>query len=128
MKAALLVLLAACGSYSTYKTTRIAPTDRTQWLFAAQASGTIFPDNGGGAPLPEAAIGVRRGLTDRIEIQATGTLLPISALETGSLELAGKLRGSPSRADCRSPSAPPRATAPPTPVVRSSKAPRLRSR
>ena len=38
-----LFLLAACGSYSTYKTTRIAPVDRTQWLFAAQQLGQLVP-------------------------------------------------------------------------------------
>ncbi len=90
MRAALL-LLAACGSYSTYTTTRIAPAGHTEWLFAAQASGAIAP-GAGGAPLPEVAIAARRGFAERYEAQVNGTLLPLQQLATGSLELAGTVR------------------------------------
>lgn len=83
--------LAGCGSYSTYRTTRIAPAGHTEWLFGAQASGAIAP-GAGGAPLPELAIAGRRGFADRYEIQVNGTMLPIKQLTTGSLELAGKVR------------------------------------
>jgi hypothetical protein len=83
--------LTGCGSYSTYRTTRIAPAGHTEWLFGAQASGAIAP-GGGGAPLPELAIGGRRGFADRYEVQVNGTMLPIKQLTTGSLELAGKVR------------------------------------
>jgi hypothetical protein len=83
--------LAACGSSSTYRTTRIVPAGHTEWLFGAQASGAIAP-GAGAAPLPELAVGARRGFADRYEVQANGTLLPIKQMMTGSLELAGKLR------------------------------------
>lgn len=83
--------LTGCGSYSTYRTTRIAPAGHTEWLFGAQASGAIAP-GAGGAPLPELAIAGRRGFADRYEIQVNGTMLPIKQLTTGSLELAGKVR------------------------------------
>ena len=87
----LLVLLLGCGSYSTYRTTRIVPPGKTEWLFGAQAAGAAAPGSGA-APLPELAIAARRGIGDRYEIQANGTLLPVRALETGSVELAGKAR------------------------------------
>jgi hypothetical protein len=83
--------LVGCGSYSTYRTTRIVPAGHTEWLFGAQASGAVAPGVGG-APLPELAIGARRGFADRYELQANGTMLPIKQLMTGSLELAGKVR------------------------------------
>ena len=86
-----VLALVGCGSSSTYRTTRIVPAGRTEWLFGAQASGAIAP-GAGAAPLPEIALGARRGLTERIEVQANGTMLPLKQLRTGSLELAGKLR------------------------------------
>jgi hypothetical protein len=94
MKFAVLVVLAACGSTSTYRTTRIAPKGQTEWLFGLQASGAAFQGEGdvrGAAPLPELSIAARRGVHERVEIQANGTLLPIKQAWTGSLELAGKL-------------------------------------
>src|SRR5262245_13978079 len=87
----LAAVLAGCGSYSTYRTTRVVPAGQTEWLFGRQASGAIVPERGG-APLPEIALGVRRGFSDRYELQINGTLLPIRQLATGSLELAGKVR------------------------------------
>jgi hypothetical protein len=86
-----VLALVGCGSSSTYRTTRIVPAGRTEWLFGAQASGASAP-GAGAAPLPEIALGVRRGVGERVEVQANGTLLPIKQLRTGSLELAGKLR------------------------------------
>ena len=92
MRALLIVaLLAGCGSYSTYRTTRIAKPGKTDWLFGAQAAGAMSTD-GGVAPLPEFAIAARRAVHERIEIQANGTTLPIRQLRTGSIELAGKAR------------------------------------
>lgn len=88
---AAIAAIAGCGSYSTYRTTRIAPSGHTEWLFGAQAAGAIAPGSGG-APLPEIALGARRGFADRYEIQANGTLLPLKQLRAGSLELAGKVR------------------------------------
>ncbi len=98
MKALALLALAACGAGSTYRTTRIAPAGHTEWLFGAQVSGagTVGVDEGGGnggvAPLPELAIATRRGVTERLEVQLNGTLLPTAIAQTGSLELAGKAR------------------------------------
>jgi hypothetical protein len=89
--AVLAIVLAGCGSYSTYRTTRIAPRGETKLLFAAQVSGARAPEEGI-APLPELVVGARRGVGDRYEVQATGTLLPIKQATTGSLELAGKAR------------------------------------
>lgn len=91
MKALALVLLVGCGSYSTYRTTKIAPAGQTEWLFGAQATGTSAPGQGG-APMPELSIGARRGLRDRYELQASGTMLAFKQFVTGSLELAGKAR------------------------------------
>lgn len=91
MKALLVLLLVGCGSYSTYRTTRIAPAGKTEWLFGAQASGASIPDRGG-VPLPEFAIGARRGLGDRYELQLNTTSLALRQFRTGSLELAGKVR------------------------------------
>jgi len=91
-------LLAGCGSYSTYRTTRIAKPGKTDYLFGAQASGAMAVaglDAGHGgtvAPLPEFAISARRAVHERIEVQANGTMLPIKQLRTGSIELAGKAR------------------------------------
>jgi len=83
--------IAACGSYSTYRTTRLASTSKTELLFGAQVAGARAPD-GGGAPLPELALAARRGVGDRYEVQANGTLLALAQGRTGSLELGGKMR------------------------------------
>lgn len=91
MKALALVVLVGCGSYSTYRTTKIAPAGQTEWLFGAQATGTSAPDVGG-APMPEVSIGARRGVGSRYELQASGTMLALQQFVTGSLELAGKAR------------------------------------
>jgi hypothetical protein len=88
---AVIAVLAGCGSYTTYKTTRIVAAGHTEWLFGLQAAGASAP-GGGAAPLPELAIAARRGVGDRYEVQANGTLLPLKQLATGSLELAGKAR------------------------------------
>lgn len=98
MKALFLVVLCACGVGSTYRTTRIVPAGKTEWLFGAQVSGarTVGTDEGGGnggvAPLPELAVAARRGLDERFEAQVNATLLPTKIAQTGSLELAGKAR------------------------------------
>jgi hypothetical protein len=104
---AIIALAAGCGSYTTYKTTRIAPKGHTEWLFGAQVSGagSLGPEVSGAesvdtssrsgqkvAPLPELAIAARRGLDERFELQLNGTLLPLKQGQTGSLELAGKMR------------------------------------
>jgi hypothetical protein len=86
-----LVLVAGCGSYSTYRTTRIAKPGKTDFLFGAQASGAVATD-GVAAPLPEFAIAARRAVHERIELQVNTTSLPIRQFRTGSLELAGKAR------------------------------------
>jgi hypothetical protein len=94
VRATLVVLAAAvtgCGSYATYKTTRIAPPGRTQLLFGAQVAGVRAVDRGV-APMPELAIAARRGVAGRYEVQANGTLFPVARAVTGSLELAGKVR------------------------------------
>jgi hypothetical protein len=87
----LLWPIAACGSYSTYRTTRLASTSKTEVLFGAQIAGVRAPD-GAGAPLPELAVAARRGVGDRYEVQANGTLLALKQARTGSLELGGKMR------------------------------------
>jgi hypothetical protein len=89
-----LIVLAgagACGSYSTYRTTRLASTSKTELLFGAQLAGARAPD-GAGVPLPELAVAARRGVGDRYEVQANGTLLALEQGRTGSLELGGKMR------------------------------------
>lgn len=87
-----LVVLAGCGSYTTYRSTRIAKPGHTEWLFGAQAAGAALDDRPGVAPLPELAIAARRAVHERVEVQANGTLFPIRAAPTGSLELAAKYR------------------------------------
>jgi hypothetical protein len=82
---------AACGSYSTYRTTRLASTSKTEILVGAQVAGASAPE-GGAAPLPELALAARRGVGDRYEVQANGTLLALKQARTGSLELGGKVR------------------------------------
>ena len=86
-----IACLAGCGSYSTYRTTRIAKPGTTDYLFGAQASGAMAVD-GTVAPLPEFAIAARRAVHERIEVQANATMLPIKQLRTGSIELGGKAR------------------------------------
>jgi len=86
------LVVAACGSYSTYRTTRIAPPGKTEWLFGAQVAGIAYDGERGGAPLPELAVSARRAVDERVEVQANATLLPIKQMPTGSLELAGKVR------------------------------------
>lgn len=92
MKALLVVALVGCGSYSTYKTTRIVPAGQTEWLFGTQAAGASLPGNGGVAPMPETSAGVRRGFANRYELQVNTTLLTLKQVRTGSIELAGKMR------------------------------------
>jgi hypothetical protein len=87
----LLLLAGACGSYSTYRTTRLASTSKTELLAGVQIAGARAPD-GAGAPLPELALSARRGVGDRYEVQANGTLLALKQGRTGSLELGGKMR------------------------------------
>ena len=133
MKALALLALAACGSGSTYRTTRLAPPGHTEWLFGAQVSGagTVGVDEGGGqggiAPLPELAASVRYGLDERFELQANSTILPTAIAQTGSLELAGKL-ASPRAAAGHSRSAPASATARRKWAARSSRTSTHRSR
>lgn len=88
---ALIAILAGCGSYSTYRTTRIAKPGKTDWLFGAQASGAMAVD-GAVAPLPEFAVAARRAVHERVEVQVNATSLPIRQFRTGSLELASKAR------------------------------------
>ncbi len=88
---ALALATAACGSYSTYRTTRLASTSKTELLGAVQIAGASAPD-GAGVPLPEIAVSARRGVGDRYEVQANGTLLALKQGRTGSLELGGKMR------------------------------------
>lgn len=92
MKALLLMALVGCGSYSTYKTTRIIPDGQTEWLFGTQAAGASLPGDGGVAPMPETSAGVRRGFSGRYELQVNTTLLALKQVRTGSVELAGKMR------------------------------------
>ena len=99
MKSACVLVLAACGAGSTYRSTGIVPAGQTQWLAGLQASGVATQgiDEAGqtmdrAAPLPELAIGARRGFEERFELQLNGTLLPTKVAQTGSLELAGKMR------------------------------------
>jgi hypothetical protein len=92
VRALLLLLLVGCGSYSTYKTTRIIPDGQTEWLFGTQAAGASLPGDGGVAPMPETSAGVRRGFAGRYELQVNTTLLALKQVRTGSLELAGKMR------------------------------------
>jgi hypothetical protein len=87
----LALVAGACGSYSTYRTTRLASTSRTELLAAVQIAGAAAPD-GAGVPLPELAASARRGVGDRYEVQANGTLLALKQGRTGSLELGGKVR------------------------------------
>ncbi len=89
--AIVVALLAGCGSYATYRTTRIAKPGQTDWLFGAQASGAIAVD-GGAAPLPELAVAARRAVHERVEVQLNATMLPIRQLRTSSIELGGKAR------------------------------------
>lgn len=91
------IALAACGTGSAYRTTRIVPQGHTELLFGAQVSGagtvgTAQEGSGGVAPLPELALSARRGFDDQYEVQLNTTLLSIGPAHTGSIELAGKLR------------------------------------
>ena len=95
----LLTALAACGTTSAYRNTRVSTPGHTQWLFGAQVSGARAAgidesgrETDGAAPLPELALSVRRGLDERFEAQANATMLPTKFGQTGSLELAGKYR------------------------------------
>lgn len=92
MKALLVLLLAGCGSYSTYKTTRIVPDGQTEWLFGTQAAGAALPGNEAVLPMPETSAAVRRGFANRYELQLSTTLLAVKQVRTGSLELGGKMR------------------------------------
>jgi hypothetical protein len=97
VRALLLLALAACGTGSAYRTTRIAPAGHTEYLFGAQVSGagTVgapTEGSGGVAPLPELAVAARRGFDDRYEAQLNTTLLSVGPAHTGSVELAGKVR------------------------------------
>jgi hypothetical protein len=80
-RAALLVAAAllaggGCTAMSTIKTATTVPAGQTQYIGAVEANG--------GAPLelpvkpllPELAFGVRRGLTDRVEVGGKVTSLP----------------------------------------------------
>jgi hypothetical protein len=96
MKAAILVLAAGCGATTAYRTTRTAPPGTTDLVFGLQVSGATtdaaMNTDDRGAPFPELAIAARHGMTDDVELQVNGTLLPIAKLTTGSLEAAAKWR------------------------------------
>jgi hypothetical protein len=95
VKALLVLALVGCGSYSTYKTTRIVPDGQTEWLFGTQVAGASLPGNaerGTVAPMPETSAGVRRGFANRYEVQVNTTLAVLEQVKTGSVELAGKIR------------------------------------
>ena len=98
MRALVVVALAACGTGTAYRTTRIAPSGHMQYLAGLQVSGggTMGMPQGGGdgaaAPLPELSTGVRRGFDDRYEAQLNTTLLSVGPAHTGSVELAGKVK------------------------------------
>lgn len=96
MKAIVLLLVAACGTYSTYKTTRIAPAGKTELIAGLDVTGAGTVDAPGGdgdLPLPELALSARRAVVpDRVEAQVNATGLALRPAKTGSLELAGKVR------------------------------------
>jgi hypothetical protein len=101
MRAVILALAAAtvtaCGSYSTFKTTRIARPGHNEWLFGAQIAGIRAIDppgdaRGAIAPMPEVALGWRRGVRERYEVQVNGTIFALKQGQTASLEVAGKAR------------------------------------
>ncbi|MCE9577091.1 MAG: hypothetical protein K8W52_28345 [Deltaproteobacteria bacterium] len=92
-RAALIVvaaLAAGCGAYTSYKQTRLTPRGHTDYLFAAELQGASTGMDG--APMPEIAVGARRRVHDRIDVGATGTILPLGeAITSASAEVSGKL-------------------------------------
>jgi hypothetical protein len=90
LAAALVVAASGCASYTTFKTAETLAPGRSQLLVAAQLQGAGTTD-GVAAPMPELAVGLRRGMAERLELDATATLLPLGrALTVGSAEVAAK--------------------------------------
>jgi hypothetical protein len=85
-----LALTSGCASYTTFKTARTLPPGRSRVVVATQLQGAGTTD-GQSAPMPELVLGVRRGLSHRLEVDATGTLLPLGDyLTAASAEVSGK--------------------------------------
>lgn len=71
-----LLLMVGCSSFTTYRTARPVPKGRTQTLVAPQMSGA-GPRETQKAPFPELAVSVRHGLTHKLELGGTLTVLPL---------------------------------------------------
>lgn len=85
-----LAMLAACGAMNTYKTPTILPKGQAQVLAALQIHGAqATPEVA--APMPELALGYRRGMAPNVELAVSATILPLGDyLTAGSLEVAAK--------------------------------------
>jgi hypothetical protein len=81
----------ACGAMNTYKTPTILATGQDQVLAALQMHGAqATPEMS--VPMPELAIGYRRGVHEKLEVDVTATILPLGkALTATSVELAAKM-------------------------------------
>jgi hypothetical protein len=86
-----IAALSACSSFTTYKTARPLSKGATQTLVAPQLD-SAGPKDTGKAPFPEIAVSVRHGITERIEVGGTLTVLPLGeAMQTLGFEGLGKL-------------------------------------
>jgi hypothetical protein len=85
-----IAALSACSSFTTYKTARPLSKGATQTLVAPQLD-SAGPKDTGKAPFPELALSVRHGVTERIEVGGTLTMLPLGeAMQTIGFEGLGK--------------------------------------
>ena len=76
-----------CTAMSTIKTATTVPAGQTQWIGALEGNGGAPVELNVKPLLPELAFGVRRGLTDRVDVGAKLTTLPAGrALTTAAVE------------------------------------------
>lgn len=78
---ALCALAGACSSFTPYRSARPLAPGRTKMLVAPQIN-TAGPKEGFKAPFPEIAVGVRRGVTEDVELGGTLTVLPLGEVIT----------------------------------------------
>ena len=89
MGACTIAALAGCSAMATVKTARTVPEGRTHYLAALELNGG-GPVDDPAEILPEAAIGVRHGVSERVELGAMVRSLPLGRRVTtagGELEV-----------------------------------------
>lgn len=86
------LLAAGCGSYTSFKTTRLPRRGATEWFAAAELQGAQT-NAAQSAPMPELVLGGRRRVHEWADVGLATTILPLGAAMTSwSIEASSRVR------------------------------------